>query len=101
MNRHVIEIVSFRLAEGVLRETFAAAAERANSFISACPGFVQRRLSVDAAGTWTDHVEWSSLAHAEAAASAIGAAEGVQDFLAAIDMSTIAMTHADLIVSAG
>lgn len=101
MGKHVIEIVSFKLAAGVSQAQFETAAEGASAFISAWPGFVRRRLSVDAEGTWTDHVEWRSMADAEAAAIAIGGAEGVQDFLAAIDMSSIAMAHADLILAVG
>ena len=89
----VAEIVTFRLDTATPEAAFLAAARATGPLLAAAPGFVSPRLSRGADGTWTDHVEWSSLAEAEAAARAILSDPAAGPFLAAIDPSTIVMRH--------
>jgi hypothetical protein len=89
----VAEIVTFRLAPGVAEPVFLDAARATGALLSGEPGFVSRRLSKGADGTWTDHVTWTSLADAETAAARIMAAPGAQPFLMAIDPASIVMRH--------
>ncbi|MEM9796913.1 MAG: hypothetical protein AAF919_10500 [Pseudomonadota bacterium] len=99
MAKHVIETVTFTLNEGVRREDFAAAADQFNAWIRARPGFIARRLSCSADGTWIEHIEWASMADAKQAAAQIGQAEGGAPFLSAIDGVSAKMTHSELEVA--
>jgi antibiotic biosynthesis monooxygenase (ABM) superfamily enzyme len=94
----VTEIVTFRLAPGVTEAAFLAAARGTEAFVAAAPGFVSRRLSRGEDGTWTDHVEWSSMADAVAASEALMADPAALPFLQAIDPATISMRHETLLM---
>jgi hypothetical protein len=89
----VAEIVTFRLAPGVTEAAFLAAARATGPLLAAEPGFLSRRLSQGTDGAWTDHVAWTGLAAAEAAAARIMEAAQAQPFLMAIDPASIVMRH--------
>ncbi|GAB2689127.1 hypothetical protein [Thalassiella azotivora] len=92
--QQVQEIVVFQAADGVSHEQMQTVAQDAEEWIRNQPGFLGRVLSHDAAGDrWVDQITWASRQDAEAAAAAIGAAEPVASFLAAIDMSSVLMLH--------
>ncbi|HEU4405995.1 MAG TPA: hypothetical protein VFS43_12075 [Polyangiaceae bacterium] len=101
MKKHVIETVTFRGKDGVAESEFLAAAERATAFMTACAGFLRRRLSRQNDGTWIEHVEWASLEDAKAAAAAIGTDERARAFVRAIDGPSVAMAHSELAISVG
>ncbi|MEL6426252.1 MAG: antibiotic biosynthesis monooxygenase, partial [Pseudomonadota bacterium] len=71
MSKVVIEAVTFRVDPKVSAEEFAKLAAATRPAVAAMPGFRRRVLSVDAEGTWLDHVEWDSLDHARAAAEQV------------------------------
>jgi hypothetical protein len=89
----VAEIVTFRLAQGVADDAFLETARGTQPFVNAAPGFVARRLSRADDGTWTDHVVWSSMDQAMAAAEALMTEPAAAPFLQAIDMTSLAMRH--------
>jgi len=93
MQSAVIESVTFRINDGVGDDAFLAAARGAGDYLAAQAGFVRRRLSRDADGVWLDHVEWATMAAAQAAAAAIMGDSRARDFIAAIDPGTVAMSH--------
>ena len=99
MPKRVMETVVFRLKEGVTREEFAHAAEKATEFVTAQPGFIARRLSCTGDGEWIEQIEWSGMSYAKAAAAAIGSVEGNRPFLSAIDGPTVQIRHSELDVS--
>ena len=101
MSNHVIETVTFRLIDGIPHAQFLDAARQATAFMIACPGFVRRRLSCAADGTWIEHVEWASMESATAAAAEIGKDDNARAFVRAIDGPSVTITHSDLKVSAG
>jgi len=101
MSNHVIETVTFRLMDGVPADEFLEAARQASTFITACPGFLRRRLSREEGGTWVEHVEWASMADAKSAAASIGKDANTQAFVRAIDGSSVKLAHSELKVSAG
>ena len=101
MSTHVIETVTFRTMDGVSQEQFLDAAQQASAFMTARPGFVRRRLSREENGTWSEHVEWASMADAKAAAAEIGRSEHAQPFVRAIDDPSVRITHSELKVSVG
>ena len=99
MTKHVIETVTFKLHEGVSRDSFAKAANQMNAFVTSQPGFIARRLSCGEDGIWIEHIEWQDMTSAKAAAAAIGQEPANKPFLSAIDETTVAMHHTDLEVS--
>lgn len=97
----IIEIVSFRLAAGMGDDEFIQAVKASSGFIQKQTGFIARRLSKADDGLWTDHIEWASLANANAAAESFMIEETLAPFMAAIDPMSINMSHNELIVSVG
>ena len=95
----VAEIVTFRLAAGVGDATFLEAARATGPLLAAEPGFLSRRLSKGDDGAWTDHVAWTSLAEAQAAAARVMKAPAAAPFLMAIDPASIVMRHERVLVT--
>jgi hypothetical protein len=93
----VLELVSFRLIVGTDPASFVALADATDAPLRRQPGFVSRRLVHAPDGTWTDIVEWTSLAAATTAAQIVLADPGFAPFLAAIDLSTASMAHPALV----
>ncbi|MCD7059937.1 antibiotic biosynthesis monooxygenase family protein [Pelagibacterium xiamenense] len=96
MNPEVLEVVTFTLKPGADEAKFLADNGAVERFCKAQPGFISRRLTRDADGGWIDVVEWTDMRAAEAAANAIGDAEGIGPCFAAIDMDTVVMRHLDI-----
>lgn len=99
MPNHVIETVTFQLNGGVSRADFAKAAQAMNTYVTGCAGFVSRRLSCAEDGTWVEHIEWTDMDAAKAAAAGIGKEPGNAEFLSAINGPTVTMMHSELEVS--
>jgi len=99
MTQHVMETVTFRLTEGASPDAFLDAAKAASDYAEGRPGFVWRRLSKGEDGIWIDQIEWDSIDHAQAAAAGIGEAPGIGPFMAAIDISTVSMSHTEIALS--
>jgi hypothetical protein len=95
----VAEIVTFRLDPGATETEFLDAARATGDLLATEPGFVSRRLSKGADGRWTDHVAWTDMAQAEAAAARIMTDPAAAPFLAAIDHASIVMRHEALLMT--
>ncbi|MEM8863091.1 MAG: hypothetical protein AAGD96_32675, partial [Chloroflexota bacterium] len=80
MSNQVLEVVVFKLAEGVSDEAFLQAAQGIEAWLETKPGFISRRLSNDGQGSWLDLVEWKSMEEAQTAAADIMAAPVGQAF---------------------
>jgi len=93
----VIEIVQFRLVPGSDPAVFISLAQDTEAPLRRQPGFVSRRLVQGTDGNWTDIIEWTSLAAATTAAAAIMAEPDFAPFGAAIDMTTVKMSHPALV----
>jgi hypothetical protein len=89
----VIEIVQFRLAEGVSRDDFVAAAAATMPALCAFEGFIGRTLSEGEDGAWTDHVKWTSPELAQAAMAGSMKNEALLPFIMAIDPDNMALTY--------
>lgn len=89
----IIEIVQFRLANGVDRDQFIAAAENTMPTLCTMDGFIGRILSEGEDGSWTDHVRWTDAEAAQAAMSASSANEVLLPFIMAIDPDTMSLTY--------
>lgn len=99
MTTPVIETVTFTLLPGADATVFAQAAQDMNAWITAQPGFIQRRLSCTEEGLWIEHIEWADMASAKAAAAAIGSDPAHGPFLSAIDGASAKMHHSALTVT--
>ena len=89
----VIEIVQFRLAEGVSDADFKAAAASTMPFLCGTDGFIRRTLSRGDDGLWIDHVEWADVNIAQAAAAAAMENETMLPFMMAIDPASISLNY--------
>ena len=88
------EIVTFRLVQGATPEAFRAAMDKMQPFVDRHGGVINRTLSCDEAGLWTDHVLWDSLEAAQALAAQFMEAPETEDARALIDGETVVMRHA-------
>jgi hypothetical protein len=89
-----LELVVFKLNEGVSREQFLATNDAVSAWISRQPGFLSRELAYDAEGDrWIDVIWWDSLDNAGAAAELALTSESCAPMFAAIDMDSTLMLH--------
>ena len=101
MAKHVIETVTFKLEDGVSKEAFLGTVKFATEFVMSRPGFLSRRLSCAADGTWIEHIEWETIEDAQGAATAIWQTASVEPFLKCISGPSAKLTHSELEVSVG
>ncbi len=81
----VVEIVLFRLKEGIRHEDFLQAADALMLDLRRMSGYIKRELLCDASGQWVDLVYWRSLDEALAAAEQFNTLPGARPFNAMIE----------------
>ena len=90
----VLELVVFKLNEGVSREQFRRTVDPVSSWIATQPGFVSRELFYDADGDrWIDLVRWRTMEDAQTAAELAMTSESCAPMFALIDMESTLMAH--------
>ena len=89
----IAEVVSFRINQGIDDTEFISAARATEGLVRAQSGFLARYLIRADSGVWTDFVVWENAARARAAATAVMQAAAFAPFMAAIDVSSIEMSH--------
>jgi hypothetical protein len=90
----VLELVVFKLNDGVTREELLATVGPVSEWIREQPGFVSRELSHDPEGDrWIEVVWWRTLQDAKAAAELAVASESCRPMFALIDMESTLMAH--------
>ncbi len=90
----VLEIVSFRLNDGVTDHDFLAAAAGTEAMLRERGALVRRYLVRDNDGLWTDVIEWTSMDAALAAAEAVMQHPDFAPFGGMIDGETVHLRHA-------
>jgi hypothetical protein len=91
---NALELVVFKLKEGVSREDLLMTAEGVSDWIKKQPGFISRDLSYDAAGDrWIEVVRWGSLDEAHAASELAMSSESCRPMFGLIDMASTLMIH--------
>ena len=96
----VLELVVFKLRDGVSREQIVGTAGAVSEWAAEQPGFVSRELAHDAEGDrWIDVVWWETMADAQAAAELAMSSESCAPMFALIDMESTLMVHADLVAA--
>ena len=97
----VLELVVFKLREGVSRERFLGTVDAVSRWIGEQPGFVSRELCHDAEGDrWIDVVWWSTLQEAQAAAEVAMTSESCAPMFGLIDMESTLMLHGERVGAA-
>ncbi len=92
--RKVLELVVFKLGEGVTREQFLATNDGVSAWIREQPGFLSRDLVHDAGGDrWVDVVWWETMEQAHAAAELSMTSDSCRPMFAQIDMQSALMLH--------
>jgi hypothetical protein len=92
----VLELVVFKLNDGVSREQFLGTVGAVSTWISRQPGFISRELSYDAEGDrWIEVIWWKSMEDAHAAAELAMASESCGPMFALIDMGSTLMAHSE------
>jgi hypothetical protein len=101
MTTQVAEIVTFRLKPGATQAAFLEAMQQMQPFVDRSGGVIERTISCDAEGLWTDHVLWSDGAKAKALAEAFMSAPETEAARGLIDETTVAMRHAPVLFRQG
>lgn len=92
--QRVLELVVFRLRDGVTRERLLSTVDAVSDWARNQPGFRSRDLSYAAAeDRWIEVVYWASLADAETAAKASETSEECAPMFALIDMESALFLH--------
>ncbi len=95
----VLELVVFKLRDGVSREQFLGTADAVSRWINRRPGFISRELSYDADGDrWIDVVWWKSMRDAQAAAELAMSSESCAPMFGLIAMESTLMLHGELAI---
>ena len=96
----VLELVVFRLNDGVVREQFLGTVEAVSAWLAEQPGFISRDLSYDGeGGRWIDIVWWSTMEDARAAGELAMTSESCAPMFALIDTDSVRMVHAETVAS--
>ncbi len=93
----VMEIVTYRLKPDADRAAYLKAARATEAFLRDTGAVVRRSLTVDAGGTWTDIIEWTSMDAAKAAEAEAMQRPEFGAFFSAFDPETVVMRHADIL----
>ena len=92
--RKVLELVVYKLNDGVSREQFLGTNDAVSSWISKQPGLISRELVYDAEGDrWVDVIWWETLEQAHAASELSMTSESCSPMFALIDMESALMLH--------
>jgi hypothetical protein len=87
----VVENIRFRLVDGVTEADFRERDKKVHfEYMAQRPGFLSRASSVSADGEWFVVVHWATQEDAQATINAFFGAPETQDFLAAVDKTTVA-----------
>jgi antibiotic biosynthesis monooxygenase (ABM) superfamily enzyme len=90
----VLELVVYKLHEGVAPERFLGTNDAVSSWIRQQPGFISRELVHDAEGDrWVDVIWWQTLEQAQAASELSLRSESCSPMFALIDMESALMLH--------
>lgn len=88
-----IEVVLFRLKEGVSKQDFLAYASATQDSLSHLDGFIKRQLSETAEGLWVDMVWWESYEKAMGGQESMMQVPAFMPFVESIDDKTIQVHH--------
>lgn len=89
-----IEIVTFKLRQGVTEHDLVTASEQSQVFVANLPGFQYRSLSYEIErNLWNDVIYWDSMEEAKQASKQFAANEQCQALIALIDRDSVDIQH--------
>jgi hypothetical protein len=92
----VLELVVFKLNEGISHEQFLATNNAASTWIGKQPGFISHELAYDAEDDrWIEVAWWETMENAHAAAERAMTSESCAPMFALIDMDSTLMLHGE------
>ena len=97
MPNRIVELLTYRLQPGHDTTGFLAVVAATAPVLHGQPGLLDRSLTCDDAGIWTEVIRWTSQAHADAAGQAIMADPGAAPLMAAIDMASLTLRFQPLL----
>lgn len=89
----ILELVTFKLAEGISDAEFLTENEHLNNWVKKQPGFEYRALAKAEDGNWTDTVFWKNMETASAAQQNFGEEPSLQGMMKVIDMESVKVDH--------
>jgi hypothetical protein len=96
----VLELVVFKLRDGVTREQFLATNDAVSTWARQQPGFISREQAYDAAGDrWIDLIWWRTIEEARAASEAAMTSESCAPMFSLIDDDATLMVHGDPVIA--
>ena len=93
MTKHVLEVVEFKLNDGVTTEAFLAEIQKINSFMLSFDGFIERHTAQNDDGLWIDVVKWRDMQAAQDAIKQFETAEEAKAFSMMVNFETAKMQH--------
>jgi hypothetical protein len=100
MEKTTVEMVSYRLKNGVTETDLNATHDQVNNFLKAQDGFYYRSLSQGKNGLWYDLVFWQNMECAKAAGDAFMKNPAGQNLIALTDMESVNMQHMEVATEA-
>lgn len=94
----IVETIRFRLRDGISDADFLRRNFRVeNEYMARRPGFRSRQTARSEDGEWFVMVQWANEKDAEATINAFFGAAETQEFLAAVDTSTVSSGRYQLV----
>ncbi len=93
VNVPVVEVVLFRVKDGITDSLFLREASVVQAWIEQQPGFLSRELMKTPENQWLDTVRWTSRELAESAGGKIMNEDHCKPFMGMIDENTMQMWH--------
>lgn len=90
---HVVEVVLFRLNDGVTEAQFLEAAQPTFDLLQSTDGYINRQLTINDEGLWVDVVNWANMEAAMKAAESIMQSDIGIAFGSLIDVESMQMHH--------
>jgi hypothetical protein len=94
--RRVLELVVFKLNEGISHEQFLTTNDAVSTWIGKQPGFISHELAYDAeSDRWIEVAWWERMEEAHAAAELAMTSKSCAPMFALIDMDSTLMLHGE------
>jgi len=93
MTTTVIEMVTYKLKQGIDKSALLDTQPKMNDFLKEQSGFLYRSLSEDELGLLHDIVYWQDMASAKQAATAFEQSSACASLMSITDMDNVTMQH--------
>ncbi|MDA3836191.1 MAG: hypothetical protein PF542_01075 [Nanoarchaeota archaeon] len=96
--RRVIEIIDFKINDGVTEEKVKKESDKVQAFLQEQPGYEHRLITNDAkTGKWQEQTQWRNLDYAQEARKKSKQSEDCKDYYNIIRPRTIKISYPELV----